>query len=426
MLEALLSVGSKKGYYPNSGPGTKHLLSGDENFGYFGVVTDAEMSGIADTLVDTLFERSTISEYIRYSSINWVKVFYKQKVYYYPITPLAFGFTLHEIIESGLMRGDDRSVSFTSSTGTVIYTSRAHNRRMYVGEGGKSWKLIPKLPTSNKTSVTETSIEKSSEAGELLSGLLGYLPDQFLKEPGVVLCRLTVDEPLNVLIGDTIWDYALSAVESEKSLGLKTWREILASPSDLRASYAAALNTTGASPASSTKYFYRPLLVLDQDQSTTTVVIYPVTQAKGQSDLVVQSQSSGSLQSIDDVQELELQSLTTTSDTANTQNIGLDSSTDPVDVAATGITQTEVTNSAQVNDSLPSSPARAISVTEDSDPLFTTAQVITASSPATVIDTVEGSMVAPTGLSVESTDELFAVSLFAVNPFEPSFKVEKG
>lgn len=403
MLEALLSVGSKKGYYPNSGPGTKHLLSGDENFGYFGVVTDTEMSGIADTLVDTLFERSSISEYIRYSSINWVKVFYKQKVYYYPITPLAFGFTLHEIIESGLMRGDDRSVSFTSSTGTVIYTSRAHNRRMYVGEGGKSWKLIPKLPTSNKTSVTETSIEKSSEAGELLSGLLGYLPDQFLKEPGVVLCRLTVDEPLNVLTGDTIWDYALSAVESEKSLGLKTWREILASPSDLRASYAAALNTTGASPASSTKYFYRPLLVLDQDQSTTTVVIYPVTQAKGQSDLVVQSQSSGSLESVDDVQELELQSLTTTSDTAGTQNIELDSSTDPLDVVATGIAQTEVTNSPQANEYVSTSPVIVSKVGETADLLTIDSSSDTAISPVSITSVVEGTYTASAGVSTEFT-----------------------
>lgn len=425
MFEALLSAGSRKGYYPNSGPGTKHLLSGDENFGYFGVVTDAEMSGIADTLVDTLFERSSISEYIRYSSINWVKVFYKQRVYYYPITPLAFGFTLHEIIESGLMREDERQVTFTTSGLAPLYTSRTHGRRMYVGEGSKNWKLIPKLPSSNKTTVNDITIEKSSEAGELLSGLFGYLPDQFLKEPGVVFCRYVTGEPSSILIGDATHDWSLSSTESQQSMGLRTYAEMTAFPSSLSSAYTASVVAANTTPASATKYFYRPLLVLDQDQSITTVVIYPVTQAKGQSDLVVQSQSSGSLESVDDVQELELQSLTTTSDTAGTQNIELDSSTDPIDVVATGIAQTEVTNSAQVNVSSPSSPARTISVTEDSDLLFTATQALTASSPATVIDAVEGSVVAPTGLSVESTDELFAVSLFAISPFEPNFKVEK-
>lgn len=425
MFEALLSAGSRKGYYPNSGPGTKHLLSGDENFGYFGVVTDAEMSGIADTLVDTLFEPTPTLEYIRYDSVNWVKVFYKQKVYYYPITPLAYGFTLHEIIKSGLMRGDDRSVSLTTTGQVVQYTSRAHNRRMYVSEGGKNWKFIPKLPGSNKTSVFETYIEKSSEAGELVSGLFGYLPDNFLKEPGVVLCRLISGEPTAILTSDVTYDWLLSSDSTQHSMGLRTYAELTAVPTNLNALYPASVTATAATSAAATKYFYRPLLVLDQDQSTTTTVIYPVTQAKGQSDLVVQSQSSGSLESVDDVQELELTSLTTTSDTAGTQNIGLDSSTDPADAMATGIAQTEVTNSAQVNDSAPSSPARTISVTEDSDLLFTATQALTASSPATVIDAVEGSVVAPTGLSVESTDELFAVSLFAISPFEPNFKVEK-
>lgn len=424
MLESLLSTGSAKGYYPNSGPGIKHLFSGDENFGYFGVVTDAEMAGAGDTLVDTLFAPTPTLAYVRYEAVNWVKVFYKRKVYFYPITPLAYGCSLHEVIKSGLMRGDDLPVSFTTSAGAVIYKSKPHNRRLFVSEGSKNWKLIPKLPTSTRTSATETAIEKNSEAGELLSGLFGYLPNQFLKEPGVVLCRMLSDEAY-ILIGDTYWDWTVSTNETQKALGAQTWRELRATPSNLSASYAATQYDTADTSANSLKYYYRPLLVLDQDQSTTTTVIYPVTQAKGQSDLVVQSQSSGSLESIDDVQELELELLTTTSDTAGTQNIELDSSTDPVDVVAAGIAQTEVTNSAQVNDSSPSSPARTISVTEDSDLLFTATQALTASSPATVINAVEGSVVAPTGLSVESTDELFAVSLFAISPFEPNFKVEK-
>lgn len=41
MLETMLSAGASQGkrYFPESGPGTKYLATGDENAGYFGKVS---------------------------------------------------------------------------------------------------------------------------------------------------------------------------------------------------------------------------------------------------------------------------------------------------------------------------------------------------------------------------------------------------
>lgn len=88
MFELLIKITNDLPYYPNSGPGTKYLLQGDETLGIFGTVPESEIglfSSILDdvgvTGVNRLFNPDIRNE--------WLKIFYNGRVIYLPMFQTA-------------------------------------------------------------------------------------------------------------------------------------------------------------------------------------------------------------------------------------------------------------------------------------------------------------------------------------------------
>lgn len=405
MFETLLTAGSAKGYYPNSGPGTKKLLSGDEDFGYFGVVTEAEMKGISTTLVDLLAAANPSRAHIRYESDNWIKVFYRRKVLYYPISPLAYGFTTHEFVKARLFRNDGRAVELnttSSATDTPFSVSGLQNRRIYVNEGSKDWKLAPRLPLTNRTAVIDSMVEARSEFNDVLGALFGYYKPAFMLEPGVVLCRLNsaVETVSNFLTGEVYRDYTVSTLEADKTKANRTHFDYTGNVSQ-SPSGNYALTSYGLSSTSSTKYAYRPILELDQDTATTTEAIYPISFTKATVDTALVGQETGSVAASVELMEIE-------------------------DVAATSAPNTLASQGFVINNLAAPEFAVASSVTNAEQPVFTDIGVETTSVRATVSRFLETDLLT-TDAPVTDVSENMAVIPFGVDlPGEAELSVQSA
>ncbi|ANZ50339.1 putative virion structural protein [Erwinia phage vB_EamM_Phobos] len=68
------------GYYPNSGPGTKYLMAGNELYGYFGLVEQKELISIAELWLAAFPGATSITD----TGFKWLKFFYNGKVVYLP------------------------------------------------------------------------------------------------------------------------------------------------------------------------------------------------------------------------------------------------------------------------------------------------------------------------------------------------------
>ncbi len=180
MLEMLLNSSSNN-YYPNSGPGSKKLLVGDKNLGFFGLVTEEEMNGISDTLFEFAKGAAPTKLPSRYKIARWSKMFFREKVYFFPEKPIAYGFSTYDIIQAKMFRGDDKTfaINFSAAPGT----SPVQDLRVVINEGSKKWKLIPRLLRSDRTSNSEIVNELASETSLLLNTVHGVRSNSFTNHP---------------------------------------------------------------------------------------------------------------------------------------------------------------------------------------------------------------------------------------------------
>lgn len=112
MIELLASNrGGAKTLYPNSGPGPIMLEFGDEELGYFGTLTSAEM--FTTTELSTHLDLGG-SSYI--DTPDWIKCFVNGRVLFTPTQRLKAGLSWNDLYKAGAIYGDDTNGSYPAAT----------------------------------------------------------------------------------------------------------------------------------------------------------------------------------------------------------------------------------------------------------------------------------------------------------------------
>lgn len=102
-------------YYGASGPGSKYLLLGDENFGFFGKVDTTEMFTNLELWNVTFAGKGTTAQRQLFVE-GWFKFFYKGKVIYMPQAPTASNLSWNDLYNLGYMYGIDGVGSYPTTT----------------------------------------------------------------------------------------------------------------------------------------------------------------------------------------------------------------------------------------------------------------------------------------------------------------------
>ena len=115
MLEMMLMSNRKpKIQYPNSGPGPKTLLFGDEQLGYFGELTSGSFLTVPELQRQLNFYAGTIVD----PQVSWVKVFSEGAVLYIPKQPLTTALSWDALYQDGLVYGTDDVGTYPTTTPT--------------------------------------------------------------------------------------------------------------------------------------------------------------------------------------------------------------------------------------------------------------------------------------------------------------------
>ena len=116
MLESMnMSGGAQANYFPNSGPGAKSLVAGDETHGYFGVVTTADMFTATD--VENFLVGLPGTAYAP-TDLVWHKFVLDGKFLFVPNRAFR-STTWNNIYNASLMYGVDGNGAYPPTTGGV-------------------------------------------------------------------------------------------------------------------------------------------------------------------------------------------------------------------------------------------------------------------------------------------------------------------
>jgi hypothetical protein len=141
MLELLHGgTGGVRPTYPNSGPGTKVLQYGNEEIGYFGEVTGAQLFTPKEymTLARAYFgNHDNTADAL---SNIWLKYFFKGKVVFIAKIPFAANVNWNEIYLSGLVYGTQNNGKYPAGNEPTWQYNP-----LFKQEGQRNWALIPRL-----------------------------------------------------------------------------------------------------------------------------------------------------------------------------------------------------------------------------------------------------------------------------------------
>lgn len=131
MLEMMLMGGKpQKIQYPDSGPGPKTLMYGDESLGYFGEVTSAAFLTVPEIQRQLNFYPGGGTPD---PNVSWVKVFSDSKVLYIPKRAIVNNITWNTLYNAGLVYGIDGVGSNPTTTPTnQLRTVTADGRQFKV------------------------------------------------------------------------------------------------------------------------------------------------------------------------------------------------------------------------------------------------------------------------------------------------------
>ena len=138
MLELLLSSGETPTPpgYPDSGPGPKTLLAGDEQLGYFGDLTGEELFTAAEMFAAIPL---SVGVDIAVPAKPWLKFFFKGKVLYIAKKPLKSNVSWNDIYAVGGVYGTNDNGLYPAATPVNQY------HPMTKVENGRTWTLVPRL-----------------------------------------------------------------------------------------------------------------------------------------------------------------------------------------------------------------------------------------------------------------------------------------
>lgn len=135
------------GYYPESGPGTKQMLFGDINEGYFGTVTARELLSAGDFYNQMAVELSNKASLIPQNDPNlyYLKFAIDGKFVFVPTRNLVTAVTWEQLYRMGAIDASGHEASFPPTTVNGV----DQNALLAVESDGKTYWLRPRLARLN-------------------------------------------------------------------------------------------------------------------------------------------------------------------------------------------------------------------------------------------------------------------------------------
>lgn len=346
MLELLLATQSG-GYYPHSGPGTKTLRTGDQELGFFGIVTDEELGNASEALYSAINASSYFSNIQRkLAAPLWSKWFYKQKVVYYPLTAITYGVTVHDIAAAGLLTGNDRQIAFHQNGSAPITTLfRVQNRRLSVKEGQRPWSLRVRQPNpvAPLTRFTTTAAA-DSEIAKIVLPLYGYgstelsLTDRWKQ-------ATFIDNTDRIVQTSGIYNYRQGNASQPDQMIYNT--DLVAGQLYVTGNALSVLPPVASAP----KQYYRPMLELDPEPGSLVTEVWPLSDPRAIANFEFDGQEIASLEAIHEIKQLSYESATLSDDVLYSQAFGMDTSFRERAASTTSVVEvgakTEITTSSE-------------------------------------------------------------------------------
>ena len=235
MLEMLVAGGGKP-YYPNSGPGPKSLAGGNEQAGYFGTLTQAQL--FTPTELFNLLNIPTLGPSLDTSMI-WCKFFYKGKIVYIPTRPINDGtlqpFSWEDLYQLGVMYGTDDNGTFPSPAASPM-NQRITFSKTLEGKTAGFWPRSPAAYDTDPADITVASASGKGELAELLSNVyqVGFrfgtgkwdeLPTGSLETTNSAIMKTSTGTGTGLIMGSTGGAKGLMSYGSSgKTVRASSWR----------------------------------------------------------------------------------------------------------------------------------------------------------------------------------------------------------
>ena len=203
MIELLTGGGAKENnYFPDSGPGTKTLQYGNEDFGYFGTLSVDEFMQFGELRRQLNFYTGT---QVQLTNNEWVKVIFNKKVLFFPRKYISSNIPWNALYDAGLVHGVDGPGPFQSPNGPT-------NQQRIVNAKGSNFRV--RLFTADITDPTPQTAThtwgstgsqaainmNNSEFGTILNGLISTAPSAWT---GIKWKVLSADSFFNGVNGST-------------------------------------------------------------------------------------------------------------------------------------------------------------------------------------------------------------------------------
>jgi len=226
VIELLAGGGAKgKTYFPDSGPGEKTLVYGNEELGYFGTLT-----------VDEFMDYSELRRQLKFflgnaqNSINneWVKAIYNKKVIFFPRKYIASSIGWNMLYDNGLIHGVDNNGAFQSVNGPVnqqrLVSAKGSTFRVRVFASDKSdpTALSGSFNWGNPTTQPQIDINLS-ELGCMVNSLRSSAPINY---PGPKWKVLDAGDLFNGVTGvakQTVGSNNLNFLAASSSIGVSPY-----------------------------------------------------------------------------------------------------------------------------------------------------------------------------------------------------------
>lgn len=219
MIELLTRAGDKGSmYFPDSGPGTKTLQYGDEDFGYFGLLTVDEFMQYSELRRQLSFYEGNS---VNLTSNEWVKVIFKKKVLFFPRKHISGNISWNTLYDNGLVHGVDSNGPFQSPNGPT-------NQQRIVNTKGSNFRVRlfaadivdPSTQTTSHTwgsTSNQAAINmNNSELGVILNGLISTVASNW---PGHKWKVLPSDSFFNGVNGATQMTQASNNLNHQYAVG---------------------------------------------------------------------------------------------------------------------------------------------------------------------------------------------------------------
>lgn len=127
MLEIILAGGKSGRYFPDSGPGSKLLIAGTKEYGYFGEVTETEM-GLNNEFNRLLDQTGATERTIGVVTNTWFKFVLKGKFLFFPKFPLAGVMPLKDLYAMRAIIDADDQLKYPTdiTTSQPVYQQNLH------------------------------------------------------------------------------------------------------------------------------------------------------------------------------------------------------------------------------------------------------------------------------------------------------------